>query len=160
MAFFKAPEANAKIAEQAALIATLEAAAVTAKAELAARDTKITELTGANATVATLTTERDAARAELATANATLATAQGEVTRLTGEAVTHVAQIAKLEGEAKGAEERAQQILAGMGISTPLKKETATSDGKTSEQLWTEYNALPVEQRNAFYAQHRKAMRS
>lgn len=152
MKFFKAPEANAEIEKLTVKIQEMETAA---KASKEAGEKAEGEFT---AKIAEITKALDSAKAELATSNE-------KVTKIEGDLATAKAEVTKLQGAAQtvetAAEEKAQQILAGMGINQPLKKETAEakSEGKTEEQLWAEWQALPTAQaRQEFFKKHRAVM--
>jgi chromosome segregation ATPase len=152
MKFFKAPEANAKIEELEAKVQTLEGAAAKHGEAIAAKDKSLSELQA----------KLDQALQSVSAKDGDITTLKASVTTITGERDQALGKVTKLEAEAKTAEERATQILAGMGINEPVKKEgnkeEAKSDGKTEEQLWAEYHALPDGEKRAFYVKHEKVL--
>lgn len=65
--------------------------------------------------------------------------------------------IAKLEAEKLTASERANAIVANVGVD-PVAIVPDATQAKSSEELWAEFNTLPIEDRNSFYAKHRATL--
>lgn len=72
-------------------------------------------------------------------------------------AADQAAVIAKLEAEKLTASERANAIVANVGVD-PVAIVADATQVKSSEELWAEFNALPLEDRNSFYAKHRATL--
>ena len=54
---------------------------------------------------------------------------------------------------------KANTIVANLGVApVTIHSEQATASRSVSE-LWAEYNSLPLDARNAFYAQHKAALK-
>jgi chromosome segregation ATPase len=141
--FFKIGDAHTEITRLTEALAAAEQARDTALAEVTPLKEKTTALEN---TVATLTTERDSARTELATSQEAITAKDTEITNLKAAATT--------------VELRAAEIAAGVGSKTAIAADPGADSAKTQEQLWSEYHALPIEQRNAFYKKHRAKLKS
>ena len=113
----------------------------------------------------------DAARADAAALNVLAAehslvveavkalTAQNETLQASAAAqLAHIAELATaLEAAQVSAEQKANAIVANLGVpAVPVTPEAATP--KTSSELWAEYNSLPIEARNEFYAKNRATL--
>jgi hypothetical protein len=72
-------------------------------------------------------------------------------------AADQAAVIVKLEAEKLTASERANAIVAGVGVD-PVAIVADATQAKSSTELWAEFNALPIEDRNSFYAKHRATL--
>lgn len=143
MGLFKAADASAEITRLSGLVATLQAAAEKHAEQLAAKDKEFK-------------LAADKHKEEITTLN-------GTITTLTGERDTAKTEVTRLQGEAKNAEERAQQILAGMGINQAVRKDETDKEGaasgKTEDQLWNEYEQIsdPAAKR-AFFLKHQAVL--
>ena len=84
----------------------------------------------------------DAQRAELAAAIAALE-----------------ARNAELSQAAQAAEMRVTEAMAAIGVP-PVAMASEPIQHKSQKELWAEYNALPIEARNAFYLKHRDTLRN
>lgn len=115
----------------------------------------------------------DAARADVAALNALAAEHSSVVEALTAltadhetlkaAAAAHVAQISELtialEAAQANASQQANAIVANLGVpAVPVTPEAPAP--KTSSELWAEYNSLPIEARNEFYAKHRATLKN
>lgn len=115
----------------------------------------------------------DAARADVAALNALAAEHNSVVEALTAltadhetlkaAAAAHVAQISELtlalEAAQANASQQANAIVANLGVpAVPVTPEAPAP--KTSSELWAEYNSLPIEARNEFYAKHRATLKN
>jgi hypothetical protein len=62
--------------------------------------------------------------------------------------------------KAKEAEASAQAnaIVANLGVAPVAIQSEQVTATKSTPELWAEYNRLPIEARNAFYAQHKAAL--
>jgi hypothetical protein len=113
----------------------------------------------------------DAARADVAALNALAAehssvveavsalTADNET--LKASAAAQLAQISELtlalEAAQASADHKANAVIANLGVpAVPVTHETPAP--KTSDELWAEYNILPIEARNEFYAKNRATL--
>jgi hypothetical protein len=83
-------------------------------------------------------------------------------------AALDVAQLEKLElakalDAVKAAEAdasaKANAIVANLGVAPVTIQSEQVSATKSVSELWAEYNSLPLEARNAFYAQHKAALK-
>jgi len=72
-------------------------------------------------------------------------------------AADQAAVIAALEAEKLTASERANAIVASIGVA-PVAIVPDAAQAKSSTELWAEFNALPIEDRNSFYAKHRSIL--
>lgn len=136
---------------RAALEAETVKAADAVKALGAAND----KLVSAEAEKAKLAEELSACKADAETAKAALAEAQGKLS-------ASDAELSKLKAEAKGAEQRAAQICASVGVD-PLKISGGSSaaDGSqfsamTDKQLMDHYGKISASEKPKFYAEHIK----
>jgi hypothetical protein len=113
----------------------------------------------------------DAARADVAALNAlaaehkTVVEALNALTvdneTLKAAAASATAQVSELtlalEAAQVSAEHKANAIVANLGVpAVPVTPEAAAP--KTSSELWAEYNSLPIEARNEFYAKNREIL--
>jgi hypothetical protein len=64
-----------------------------------------------------------------------------------------------LQSKVDQASAKANTILANLAVE-PVAILSEDTKAKTRTELWAEYNALPVEARNDFYAKHRDSLRS
>jgi hypothetical protein len=64
------------------------------------------------------------------------------------------AKLAESEASAK-----ANTIVANLGVAPVAIQPEQTTATKTVSELWAEYNSLPLEARNEFYAQHKAALK-
>ena len=64
-----------------------------------------------------------------------------------------------LSAQEEQASAKANTILANLAVE-PVAILSEDTKAKTRTELWAEYNALPVEARNDFYAKHRYSLRS
>jgi len=113
----------------------------------------------------------DAARADVAALNALAAehssvveavaalTADNET--LKASAAAQLAQISELtltlEAAQASAEHKANAVIANLGVpAVPVTPEAPVP--KTSDELWAEYNSLPIEAKNEFYAKNRATL--
>ena len=71
----------------------------------------------------------------------------------------HTATLATMAAAELDAAAKANAIVANLGVE-PVAIIAAEGAPKTAKELWAEYNALPVEARNAFYLKHRNTLRS
>ena len=113
----------------------------------------------------------DAARADVAALNALAAEHESVVSALNALTQNHnelqaihaaqVAQIVELttalESAKAAATEQANAIVANLGVP-PVEVTPEASLPKTSSELWAEFNSLPLEARNEFYAKHRATL--
>ncbi len=83
-------------------------------------------------------------------------------------AALDVAQLEKLElakalDAVKAAEAdasaKANAIVANLGVAPVAIQSEQVSATKSVSELWAEYNNLPLDARNAFYAQHKAALK-
>jgi len=72
-------------------------------------------------------------------------------------AADQAAVIAKLESEKLTASERANAIVASVGVD-PVAIVADATQAKSAAELWAEFNTLPLEDRNSFYAKHRATL--
>jgi chromosome segregation ATPase len=76
------------------------------------------------------------------------------------DAVTALeARNAELSQAAQAAEMRVTEAMAAIGVP-PVAVASEPMQQRTQKDLWAEYNALPVEARNAFYLKHRDTLRN
>jgi hypothetical protein len=76
------------------------------------------------------------------------------------DAVTALeARNAELSQAAQAAEMRVTEAMAAIGVP-PVAVASEPVQQRTQKELWAEYNALPVEARNAFYLKHRDILRN
>lgn len=76
------------------------------------------------------------------------------------DAVTALeARNAELNQAAQAAEMRVTEAMAAIGVP-PVAVASEPVQQRTQKELWAEYNALPVEARNAFYLKHRDTLRN
>jgi hypothetical protein len=76
------------------------------------------------------------------------------------DAVTALeARNAELNQAAQAAEMRVTEAMAAIGVP-PVAVASEPVQQRTQKELWAEYNALPVEARNAFYLKHRDILRN
>ena len=54
---------------------------------------------------------------------------------------------------------KANAIVANLGVAPVAIQSEQVSATKSVSELWAEYNSLPIEARNAFYAQHKAALK-
>jgi hypothetical protein len=54
---------------------------------------------------------------------------------------------------------KANAILANLGVAPVAIQSEQVSATKSVSELWAEYSSLPLEARNAFYAQHKAALK-
>ena len=54
---------------------------------------------------------------------------------------------------------KANAIVANLGVAPVTIQSEQVSATKSVSELWAEYNSLPIEARNAFYAQHKAALK-
>ena len=54
---------------------------------------------------------------------------------------------------------KANAIVANLGVAPVAIQSEQVSATKSVSELWAEYNSLPLEARNAFYAQHKAALK-
>jgi len=66
---------------------------------------------------------------------------------------------AELNQAAQAAEMRVTEAMAAIGVP-PVAVASEPVQQRTQKELWAEYNALPVEARNAFYLKHRDTLRN
>lgn len=113
----------------------------------------------------------DAARADVAALNALAAEHESVVSALNALTQNHnelqaihaaqVAQIVELttalESAKTAATEQANAIVANLGVP-PVEVTPEASLPKSSSELWAEFNSLPLEARNEFYAKHRATL--
>ena len=68
------------------------------------------------------------------------------------------ARIAQLESEFVAADEKALEIVAELGIKSPVK-ETEASDSKTTSELWEEYHSFQNNfEKQEFYKTHKEQL--
>lgn len=65
-------------------------------------------------------------------------------------------EIGELKAGKQSTAQAAAAIAASTGQTTPV--EGKADETKTKEQLWAEYNALGLEERNAFYKKHKATL--
>ena len=80
-------------------------------------------------------------------------------TELANAVATLEAQNALLTEAAHAAEMRVTEAMAAIGVP-PVSVATEPAQQKSQKELWAEYNALPLEARNAFYLRHRETLRN
>lgn len=72
-------------------------------------------------------------------------------------------EIAKQLDAVKAAEAdaaaKANAIVANLGVAPVAIQSEQITATKTVSELWAEYNSLPIEARNAFYAQHKAVLK-
>ncbi len=116
-------------------------------------------LTKANASVAALaavTAERDGFKAKLDESATVISTLTTERDALKASIAPKDAEILALKAAAKTAQELAAEMVAAVGIQTPVKTETADS-AKTNAELWDTYKAIDakdIQGRRDFYVKH------
>jgi hypothetical protein len=54
---------------------------------------------------------------------------------------------------------KANAIVANLGVAPVAIQSEQITATKTVSELWAEYNSLPIEARNAFYAQHKAVLK-
>jgi hypothetical protein len=54
---------------------------------------------------------------------------------------------------------KANAIVANLGVAPVAIQSEQITATKTVTELWAEYNSLPIEARNAFYAQHKAVLK-
>lgn len=54
---------------------------------------------------------------------------------------------------------KANAIVANLGVAPVAIVSEQVTAKKTVSELWAEYNSLPIEARNAFYAQHKAVLK-
>lgn len=54
---------------------------------------------------------------------------------------------------------KANAIVANLGVAPVAIQSEQITATKTVTELWAEYNSLPIEARNEFYAQHKAALK-
>ena len=54
---------------------------------------------------------------------------------------------------------KANAIVANLGVAPVAIQSEQITATKTVAELWAEYNSLPIEARNAFYAQHKAVLK-
>lgn len=64
----------------------------------------------------------------------------------------------ELKAKESAAAQQANAIVANLGVAPVAIQSEQISATKSVTELWAEYNALPIEARNAFYAQHKAAL--
>lgn len=104
----------------------------------------------------TLTAEHNETVNALMAAQSDLSAAVVAFEKLTAE---HNELLAKFSAAETDAAAKANVIVANLGVE-PVAIIAAEGAPKTSKELWAEYNALPIEARNEFYAKHRDTLRS
>jgi septal ring factor EnvC (AmiA/AmiB activator) len=132
-------------------------------------DQAAADLTTAKQTISTLQTENEQLKGKTLELEASVTAKDTEIAALKADVTAKEAKVAELqatidkpEGEIeKRASAKAQQITRNLGVAPVAEQLSNTGNGasKTRDELWAEYQALPVEQRNAFYAKNRAHMR-
>jgi orotidine-5'-phosphate decarboxylase len=64
-----------------------------------------------------------------------------------------------LKASEADASAKANAIVANLGVAPVTIHPEQISATKSTSELWAEYNSLPIQARNAFYAQHKAALK-
>jgi len=65
----------------------------------------------------------------------------------------------ELKAERVDAAAQAHAIVANLGVAPVAIQSEQVNATKSVSELWAEYNSLPIEARNAFYAQHKAVLK-
>jgi hypothetical protein len=68
------------------------------------------------------------------------------------------AALEKMKAAEVAAANKANAIVANLGVAPVEIQPEQTFATKTTGELWAEYNSLPITERNAFYAKHKAAL--
>jgi hypothetical protein len=68
------------------------------------------------------------------------------------------AAVEKMKAAEVAAANKANAIVANLGVAPVEIQPEQTFATKTTNELWAEYNSLPITERNAFYAKHKAAL--
>lgn len=139
--------------------ATAAASAVIDIAEIKSLAKAKAALEGANASITDLEAKLEDAKADVATSDATATKAKADLAESEKNLTEATAKIASLESEAKAADEKAQAIVAGLGVDgleiASDDTQDATAGMSETEKVHAEYAKLHAESPRAaanFYA--------
>ena len=79
-----------------------------------------------------------------------------QVSELNAQLVAFSANAQTLENAANN---KATEMLASVGVEFVSLGNESAGAPKSTADLWAEYHALPIEQRNAFYVKNRSLLR-
>ena len=123
-----------------------------ALAALSAAQTDLAALNALTAEHSAVVAQFDALKAKAADLSAALDVANANNRDLA--AALDAVKAAEADAAAK-----ANAIVAGLGVAPVAIQSEQISATKSTSELWAEYNSLPIEARNAFYAQHKAALK-
>ena len=123
-----------------------------ALSELAAARADLQALNALGAEQQALVAQFDALKARSAELSAALELANANNRDLA--AALDAMKAAEADASAK-----ANAIVANLGVAPVAIQSEQVSATKSVSELWAEYNSLPIEARNAFYAQHKVALK-
>ena len=123
-----------------------------ALSELAAARADLQALNALGAEQQALVAQFDAVKARSAELSAALELANANNRDLA--AALDAVKAAEADASAK-----ANAIVANLGVAPVTIQSEQVSATKSVSELWAEYNSLPIEARNAFYAQHKAALK-
>ena len=122
-----------------------------ALSELAAARADLQALNALGAEQQALVAQFDAVKARSAELSAALELANANNRDLA--AALDAMKAAEADASAK-----ANAIVANLGVQPVAIQSEQVSATKSVSELWAEYNSLPIQARNAFYAQHKAAL--
>ena len=123
-----------------------------ALAALSAAQVDVAALNALSAEHTALVAQFDALKAS----NADLAAA---VQALSAEKLELAAALKAVKAAEAEASAKANAIVANLGVAPVAIQSEQITATKTVTELWAEYNSLPIEARNAFYAQHKAVLK-
>ena len=123
-----------------------------ALAALSAAQADVAALNALSAEHSALVAQFEAVKAQHADLSSALDKSQAEKLEL-AKALDAV-KAAETDAAAK-----ANAIVANLGVAPVAIQSEQITATKTVAELWAEYNSLPIEARNEFYAQHKAALK-
>ena len=123
-----------------------------ALAALSAAQADVAALNALSAEHSALVAQFDLLKAQSADLSAALDKSHAEKLELAKQLDT--VKAAEADAAAK-----ANAIVANLGVAPVAIQSEQITATKTVTELWAEYNSLPIEARNAFYAQHKAVLK-
>ena len=123
-----------------------------ALAALSAAQADVAALNALSAEHSALVAQFDLLKAQSADLSAALDKSHAEKLELAKQLDT--VKAAEADAAAK-----ANAIVANLGVAPVAIQSEQITATKTVSELWAEYNSLPIEARNAFYAQHKAVLK-